>query len=83
MWADEPTGDLDSETAGEIIDLLCGLNRDNGQSFVLVTHSLDVGQRAHRIVHMRDGLIADAGGGPTRSAAGSAGAGGMGQASSV
>ena len=80
VWADEPTGDLDSETAGEIIDLLCGLNRDNGQSFVVVTHSLDVGQRAHRIVHMRDGLIADAGGGPERTAAGT---GGLDQASRV
>ena len=62
VWADEPTGDLDSETASEIIDLMCGLNRDNGQSFVVVTHSPDVGQRAHRIVMMRDGLIADSGG---------------------
>ena len=61
VWADEPTGDLDSETANEIIDLMCGLNRDNGQSFVVVTHALDVGQRANRIVTMRDGLIADAG----------------------
>ena len=62
VWADEPTGDLDSETASEIIDLMCGLNRDNGQSCVVVTHSPDVGQRAHRIVMMRDGLIADSGG---------------------
>ena len=61
IWADEPTGDLDSETAGEIIDLMCGLNRDNGQSFVVVTHSPDVGQRANRIVMMRDGLIEDSG----------------------
>ena len=62
VWADEPTGDLDSETAGEIIDLMCGLNRENGQSFVVVTHSPEVGQRANRIVMMRDGLIADSGG---------------------
>ena len=60
VWADEPTGDLDSETAGEIIDLMCELNRTNGQTFVLVTHALDVGQRAHRIVRMRDGQIVDA-----------------------
>lgn len=61
VWADEPTGDLDSETAGEIIDLMCELNRSNGQTFVLVTHALDVGQRAHRIVRMRDGQIVDYG----------------------
>lgn len=63
VWADEPTGDLDSETASEIMDLMCQLNAENGQSFVLVTHSDDVGARAHRIVRMRDGEIVDAGNG--------------------
>ena len=61
VWADEPTGDLDSETAGEIIDLMCQLNQTNGQTFVLVTHAIEVGSRAHRIVRMRDGLIVDSG----------------------
>ncbi len=61
VWADEPTGDLDSETAAEIMDLMCQLNAENGQSFVLVTHSDDVGSRAHRIVRMRDGEIVDTG----------------------
>ena len=65
VWADEPTGDLDSETAGGIIDLMCELNQSNGQSFVLVTHSLEVGSRAHRIVRMRDGEIVDDGNGPS------------------
>ena len=64
VWADEPTGDLDSETAGEIMELMVGLNRTNGQTFVLVTHALDVGERGHRIVRMRDGRIADDGAGP-------------------
>ncbi|MBC8279844.1 MAG: ABC transporter ATP-binding protein [Chloroflexi bacterium] len=63
VWADEPTGDLDSETASEIMDLMCNLNVENGQSFVLVTHSNDVGERAHRIVRMRDGAIVDDGNG--------------------
>ena len=63
VWADEPTGDLDSETAGEIMNLMCKLNVENGQSFVLVTHSDDVGARAHRIVRMRDGSIVDDGNG--------------------
>ena len=57
IWADEPTGDLDSETADSIVDLLVQLNRANGQTFVIVTHALEVGERAHRIVSMRDGLI--------------------------
>ena len=61
IWADEPTGDLDSETTAEIMDLIGHLNQTNGQTFVMVTHSPEVGQRAHRIVRMRDGLITDDG----------------------
>ncbi len=61
VWADEPTGDLDSETANEIMDLLCHLNTANNQTFVVVTHAPDVGQRAHRIIRMRDGQIVDEG----------------------
>ena len=61
IWADEPTGDLDSETTQDIMDLLLSLNRKNRQTFVLVTHSLEVGEMAHRIVRMRDGQIVDDG----------------------
>jgi putative ABC transport system ATP-binding protein len=57
VWADEPTGALDSETSAEIVDLLVGLNRDRGQTFVLVTHDASVARRAHRTVRMRDGSI--------------------------
>ena len=57
VWADEPTGALDSETSGEIVDLLVELNREQGQTFVLVTHDASVARRAHRIVRMRDGRI--------------------------
>jgi ABC-type lipoprotein export system ATPase subunit len=57
VWADEPTGNLDSETATEIMDLLGNLNKENGQTFVVVTHALEVGQRADRIIKMRDGQI--------------------------
>ena len=64
VWADEPTGDLDSETADDIIDLMVDLNRTDGQTFVLVTHALEIGERAHRIVRMRDGRIEDDGHGP-------------------
>ncbi|MQF69174.1 ABC transporter ATP-binding protein [SAR202 cluster bacterium AD-804-J14_MRT_500m] len=59
VWADEPTGDLDSETSDEIMELLTSLNTANGQTFVMVTHSDDVGGRAHRIIRMRDGNIVD------------------------
>ena len=57
VWADEPTGNLDSETALEIMDLLETLNKENGQTFVLVTHALDIGQRADRLITMRDGQV--------------------------
>lgn len=57
VWADEPTGNLDSETAAEIMDLLSHLNKTNRQTFVVVTHALEVGQRANRIIKMRDGQI--------------------------
>ena len=61
IWADEPTGDLDSETTQDIMDLLISLNRENRQTFVLVTHSREVGEMAHRIVRMRDGQVIDDG----------------------
>jgi putative ABC transport system ATP-binding protein len=57
VWADEPTGDLDSHTADEILALMQALNARNQQTFVIVTHDAGIGQRCHRIVHMKDGLI--------------------------
>lgn len=57
VWADEPTGNLDSETASEIIDLLTRLNREQQQTFIIVTHAQEVGAMAHRIIQMRDGQI--------------------------
>ena len=61
VWADEPTGDLDSETASEIMDLMAQINTDDNETFVVVTHSPEVGQRADRIVRMRDGFVVDDG----------------------
>ena len=57
VWADEPTGNLDSTNAAEIMDLLVRLNNERGQTFVLVTHSEDVGGMVHRIVRMSDGVV--------------------------
>ncbi|HEX6711707.1 MAG TPA: ABC transporter ATP-binding protein [Rubrobacter sp.] len=57
VWADEPTGALDSESSAAIMDLLVRLNREEGQTFVLVTHDVSVALSAHRLVRMRDGLI--------------------------
>ncbi len=61
IWADEPTGNLDSETSKEIVDLLVDLNRENNQTFIVVTHDPKVGQRMNRIVWMESGEIVDDG----------------------
>jgi putative ABC transport system ATP-binding protein len=57
VWADEPTGNLDSASAAGLMDLLRALNRARGQSFVVVTHALEVGELTDRIVRMRDGRV--------------------------
>ena len=57
VWADEPTGALDSKTADEIITLMRDLNASQGLTFVLVTHDSGVGAACDRIVRMRDGEI--------------------------
>ncbi|NIM96007.1 MAG: ATP-binding cassette domain-containing protein [Anaerolineales bacterium] len=57
VWADEPTGDLDSGTAQEIVDLMKKLNAENNQTFVIVTHASEIGEQFDRIIWMRDGLI--------------------------
>ena len=57
VWGDEPTGNLDSETSLEIMDVLRQLNKKQGQTFVLVTHAAEIGALTDRIVRMRDGVI--------------------------
>ena len=57
LLADEPTGNLDTTTAHEIIDLLQQLNKDRGITTVLVTHEAEVANRTRRIIRFRDGLI--------------------------
>ncbi len=57
VWADEPTGDLDSDTASEIMDMLVALNQQQQLTFILVTHDRGIGARCGRIVRMRNGLV--------------------------
>jgi putative ABC transport system ATP-binding protein len=57
IWADEPTGNLDAETSKQIMDLLCNLNKEKRQTFVVVSHDTSVGDRANRVLRMRDGRI--------------------------
>jgi putative ABC transport system ATP-binding protein len=57
VLADEPTGNLDSERSADIVALLARLNRDEGQTFVLVTHEPEIAAACGRIVRMRDGHV--------------------------
>jgi putative ABC transport system ATP-binding protein len=57
VFADEPTGDLDRKTTEDIMSLLVKLNRENGQTFVIVTHDAKVGAVATRQIRMVDGRI--------------------------
>jgi putative ABC transport system ATP-binding protein len=61
VWADEPTGNLDSQSAADILTLMRTLNQTRGQTLVIVTHDAVIGELCDRIVKMRDGLIVDQG----------------------
>jgi ABC-type lipoprotein export system ATPase subunit len=57
LLADEPTGNLDSNSAQQIMELILQLHREMGMTFVLVTHDLTIAERAYRTVSMRDGRV--------------------------
>jgi putative ABC transport system ATP-binding protein len=57
ICADEPTGNLDEATGGQIADLIFALRRERGATLVLVTHDLPLAERCDRVVHLRSGLI--------------------------
>ena len=59
ILADEPTGNLDSERTGEVLELLRRFNRSDGQTFILVTHEPEVAAACDRTIRMRDGRIVD------------------------
>jgi len=57
VLADEPTGNLDSQSGGEIIDLMRRLNKELNMTFIIVTHDLAVARQTHRVLVMQDGRI--------------------------
>ena len=57
VWADEPTGNLDTAMAAQVMELLLQLNAEEGQTIVLVTHDPSIGAAAQRLVRMRDGTL--------------------------
>jgi putative ABC transport system ATP-binding protein len=57
LLADEPTGNLDSKSGKEIIELLLALNRDGGTTLIIVTHAPDIAALTQRVIHIRDGAV--------------------------
>lgn len=59
VFADEPTGNLDTATGEELFRLLLGINASRGTTFVIVTHNESLSSKCHRILEMKDGMLAD------------------------
>lgn len=59
IMADEPTGNLDTQSGEEIMELLLKLNRDSKTTLIIVTHDPDVAAQTQRIIHIRDGVVVD------------------------
>lgn len=57
LFADEPTGNLDAETSGNIVDIIFGLNQDTGTTLILVTHDSELAALTQRILHLKGGKI--------------------------
>ena len=57
IMADEPTGNLDTKSGEEVMELLLALNRERGTTLIIVTHDPEVASRAQRVIHIRDGVV--------------------------
>jgi len=60
ILADEPTGNLDSKSGQEIMELLLTLNREHGTTLIIVTHAPDIAAHSQRTIHIRDGVVEEA-----------------------
>jgi putative ABC transport system ATP-binding protein len=61
ILADEPTGNLDTKSGDEVMDILLSLTKERGTTLVVVTHDPEIAQRTRRIIHIRDGVVEDEG----------------------
>jgi putative ABC transport system ATP-binding protein len=59
VMADEPTGNLDSKSGDEIMDLLMNLNQEKGTTLIIVTHDPEIAEQTQRVIHIRDGVVSD------------------------
>jgi lipoprotein-releasing system ATP-binding protein len=59
IFADEPTGNLDSKHSDELIDLLINLNKKHGQTFVIATHNKDIANKMDRCFNLKDGILSE------------------------
>ncbi len=57
VFADEPTGNLDTKTTMEVMKLITTIAKDNNQTLIIVTHDVETSIYANRVIHVRDGLI--------------------------
>lgn len=57
LFCDEPTGNLDGDTAHAMVELIFGLNRERGTTLVLVTHDLELARRCQRIIRLKNGGV--------------------------
>jgi putative ABC transport system ATP-binding protein len=57
LFCDEPTGNLDGETAGSMVELIFGLNRERATTLVLVTHNAELAERCQRVLRMKNGVV--------------------------
>jgi putative ABC transport system ATP-binding protein len=60
VMADEPTGNLDSKSGDEIMELLLRLNQERGATLIIITHDPEIAEQTQRVIHIRDGVVSDA-----------------------